>query len=434
MVLFSRRLIAVEDSAVPDSATARSGYQVPRVIGDLEPTLEAYSTCLRERRYAPRTVDIYTQCIADFIRWRSRRSRLTAPIDEALVDRFVRRPLEPWRHHARRPRHTAHEEHAALVHWLAMLRAEGRLPMRPAQGEPAIVAEIADFDHHLVEVRGLRPATRTIRRRDVRAFLTACRTRGIRSLDHVRPTTVAEFIADYTAGWKPASIRIAGISLRSYFAFKAISGIATTALCAAIPRVALWRLASVPPCLSDDQLARLMSAFDRTTATGRRDYAITRCLVDLGLRGAEVARLTLDDIDWAAGTLIVRGKSRRADELPLPRATGQAIVAYLRNGRPATARREVFVRHRPPYDLPTAPGIVRNAVRYAAARCALGTRVPGPHILRHTLATRLVQRGSRLKDVADLLRHRSPDTTMLYTKVDLPTLSRVALPWPGSQP
>lgn len=214
----------------------------------------------------------------------------------------------------------------------------------------------------------------------------------------------------------------------------ALSGITTTALCAAIPRVALWRFASVPPGLSTDELVCLFAACDRTTATGRRDYAMMRCLADLGLRGAEVAHLTFDDIDWAAGTLTIHGKSRRADVLPLPHATGRAIVAYVRDGRPKTTRREVFVRHRPPYERPTTPGIVRNAVRYAAARCGLTGRVSGPHVLRHTLATRLVQRGSRLKDVADLLRHRSIDTTTIYAKVDLPALATVALPWPGSRP
>lgn len=402
-------------------------------VHEIVPTLAEYVGYLRSRRYAARTIDIYRQCVADFIRW-SRRGRHREDINEALVHRFVGCSARCRRRVEGRARRQPYEERAALVQWLAMLRADGRLVPRAIGGDAAIEAEIADFDRYLIEARGLRPATRIVRRRDIRAFLTACAVRGARSLVDVPPAAVASFLADYTAGWKPASIRIAGISLRSYFAFKALSGIATTALCAAIPRVALWRLSSVPPGLSTDELARLFAACDRSTATGRRDYGIMRCLADLGLRGAEVAHLALDDIDWATGTLTIHGKSRRADVLPLPRATGQAIVAYVRDGRPRSARREVFVRHRPPYERPTTPSIVRNAVRYAAARSGLTERVSGPHVLRHTLATRLVQRGSRLKDVADVLRHRSVDTTTIYAKVDLPALATVALPWPGSRP
>lgn len=414
---------------MPNDPVTR-GATTPRLdVRELEPTLAEYVVYLRDRRYAARTVTIYHQCVADFIRWLSR-GRHREDINEALVRRFAsckgRRRIAG--------RRQPYEERAALVQWLKLLRADGRLPPRTLGGDPAIEAEIADFDRYLIEVRGLRPATRIIRRRDVRAFLTACAVRDTRSLVDVVPAEVATFLADYTADWKPASIRIVGISLRSYFAFKALSGIATTALCAAIPRVALWRLSSVPPGLSTDELARLFAACDRATATGRRDYAMMRCLADLGLRGAEVAHLTLDDIDWAAGTLTIHGKSHRADVLPLPRATGRAIVAYIRDGRPKTTRREVFVRHRPPYERPATPGIVRNAVRYAAARCGLTERVSGPHVLRHTLATRLIQHGSRLKDVADLLRHRSIDTTTIYAKVDLPALATVALPWPGSRP
>lgn len=418
----------MSNDSVTRCATAQS-FGVP----ELAPTLAEYVAYLRNRRYAARTVDIYRQCVADFILW-STRGRHREGINEALVYRFAGCPAHCRRRVGERSRRQPHEERAALVQWLAMLRADGRLPPRAIGGNAAIEAEIADFDRHLIEVRGLRPATRIVRRRDIRAFLAVCAVRGARSLVDVPPAAVAAFLADYTADWKPASIRIAGISLRSYFAFKALSGIATAALSAAIPRVALWRLSSVPPGLSTDELARLFAACDRSSATGRRDYAILRCLADLGLRGAEVAHLTFDDIDWAAGTLSIHGKSRRADVLPLPRTTGQAIVAYIRDGRPKTARHEVFVRHRPPYERPTTPGIVRNAVRYAAARCGLTARVSGPHILRHTLATRLVQRGSRLKDVADVLRHRSVDTTTIYAKVDLPALATVALPWPGSRP
>jgi integrase/recombinase XerD len=188
----------------------------------------------------------------------------------------------------------------------------------------------------------------------------------------------------------------------------------------------------LPKVLSVAEIKRLLNAFDRSTATGKRDYAITRCLVDLGLRRTEVAHLRLDDVDWRAGTLTIHGKGKRIDILPLPQATGHAITDYVRDGRPQTTRREIFVRHRPPVNAAADLDLVRNAVRYAAKRCGLDHRIRGTHIMRHTVACRMVQRGAPFKEIADLLRHRSLDTTTIYAKVDLPSLSRVALPWPGS--
>jgi site-specific recombinase XerD len=315
-----------------------------------------------------------------------------------------------------------------------MLRTEGAIPVRAIAGDPTIEAEILAFDRHLVEARGLQPATRIVRRRDARAFLAGCKLRGRRSLTDVSAAEVSNFFAHYTAGWKPGSIQSAAASVRSYFRFKAVSGVACTTLAAALPRTVRWRLSSVPRALTPQEIAQLLESCDRSKRTGLRDYAILRCLTDLGLRGAEVARMTLDEVDWIEGTVKIHGKARRVDVMPLPRAVAEAIVAYLRQGRPQTCRREVFVRHRPPYDIATTPAVVRQVVRYAAERSGLTARVSGPHVLRHTLATRLVQRGVPLKEIADLLRHRCVDTTTIYAKVDLPALAGVARPWPGSRP
>jgi integrase len=153
-------------------------------------------------------------------------------------------------------------------------------------------------------------------------------------------------------------------------------------------------------------------------------------MVDLGLRASEVVALALDDIDWYAGTIrIGPNKSRRVDVLPLPEPTASAIVTYLRSERPHTSNRRVFVRHVAPVDEPIGPGVVRRAVHEAYRRCGLShTRV---HMLRHTLAGRLLKGGATLKEVADVLRHRALDTTLIYAKIDSSRLVAVALPWPG---
>jgi integrase len=151
----------------------------------------------------------------------------------------------------------------------------------------------------------------------------------------------------------------------------------------------------------------------------------------MGLRGCEVAAIQLDDINWSEGTLIIsHGKSRRSDVLPLAVPTGKAIVQYLRSARPSSTSRDLFVRHHAPYNTPITVEIVRGAIRRAFNRCGLD-RFTGTHVLRHTAAVRMRCAGAGLKEVADVLRHRSLDTTMIYSKVDLPRLAAVAAPWPG---
>ena len=159
---------------------------------------------------------------------------------------------------------------------------------------------------------------------------------------------------------------------------------------------------------------------------------MARCLVDLGLRVGEVARLKLEHFDWRQGTLqIVGSKGRRADVLPLPVQTGRAIVQYLRDARPKCPSRALFVRYMAPLDRPLTTAIVGWAMRCAYARAGLSKPYPGSHALRHSFACRLLDAGASLKEIADVLRHRSLNSTTIYTKVDLKRLIAVALPWPG---
>ncbi len=182
--------------------------------------------------------------------------------------------------------------------------------------------------------------------------------------------------------------------------------------------------------LSKAEVKQLLASFDKSLPSVRRAYAIVRCLADLGLRAGEVVHLKLDDIDWHAGTLrLAKGKCRRTDFLPLPVETGRAIAEYLRTERPLTANRAVFVRHVAPYDKPIGVGVVQTAVKAAYRRCGWGhTR---PHILRHSVASQLLREGTPLKEISDVLRHRSLNTSTIYVKVDTAHLSAVALPWPG---
>jgi integrase/recombinase XerD len=398
---------------------------------ELACSADAYVRRLNERGYASRTSNIYLESVAHFAHWCARRHIGLAGINEGAVERFLKHlPLCRCAHRCQRTRPTGQ---AALGLLLDLLRSEGRIAEKTSPYPAAIAEEINRFEHHLKQVCGLRLATCTVRLQRVRAFLVdQFADAGIR-ISTVKPADVISFMRKYTEDWTAPSKRAAGDSLRSYFRFKAAQGHRTATLSAAIPNVAQWRLARLPKAISADRVTRLLKAFDRSSATGKRDYAITRCFIDLGLRTIEVARLRLDDLDWRQGVVRISGKGHRVDVLPLPHATGHAIADYLRHGRPKTGSRALFMRHSPPINTPASVCVVRAAVRYAARRCGLEPCFHGPHVLRHTLAQRLVQRGVPLKQIADLLRHRSLDSTTIYAKVDLPALSRVALPWPGRQ-
>ena len=396
----------------------------------LRHTADSYIRYLTERGYAAQTVELYFRSAAHFVHWCAHRHSKIGDFDVSLIDRFVNSHLPVCRC-AAKCHHSRGTVRAAVMHYLDMLRADGRCT-EPASVLPAGIArELAAFDLHLTEVRGLCPTTRATRLRHLQDFLIDRFNAGPVALTTVTAADIAGFMRRYTAGWKSASIKAPSSSLRSYFSFKAMSGEPTSALTAALPRVAQWRLAGLPQVLSTEAIKRFLGAFDRDAPTGKRDYAIARCLLDLGLRRVEVARLEIKDIDWLAATLCIHAKGRRVDVLPLPANTGRAIAAYLQDSRPRTTRREIFVRHRPPINAPAGLDIVRNAVRYAARRCHLEHRIRGTHILRHTVAGRLVQGGTPFKEISDFLRHRSLDTTTIYAKVDLPALARVALPWAG---
>jgi site-specific recombinase XerD len=342
----------------------------------------AYLQYLAERGYAARTINGYFSSIAHFAHWSCEQQISLSDISDVLINRFLKEHLLDCRC-ALRCQRTPHIARAALKHFLLMLQANGQYNHQYATDPDFITAELANFDDHLTDERGLSSLTRSVRLRHLRHFLSNCFDNRAVQVSSLAPADVTRFMAQYTANLVPASIRSVYTSLRSYFTFKASRGEQTTALIAALPRVAQWRLAGLPKQLSPEEIKQLLGAFDRSSATGRRDYAITRCLLDLGLRRTEVARLQLDDVDWSAGTLDIHSKGKRIDVLPLPKTTGRAIAQYLQDGRPQTTRREVFVRHRPPINAPADPDIVRNAVRYAATRCGLGHRIRGTHILRH---------------------------------------------------
>jgi site-specific recombinase XerD len=290
------------------------------------------------------------------------------------------------------------------------------------------------FEQYLRSSRGAAEETCRGYIRYVREFLTACFGRDRVDVRKLGPSDVVEFVTAKSTHLQPRSIQQVATALRALFRFLRVEGVCDPRLVDAVPTVAAWKLSVLPRSLTEEQLRQLLASLEGSTTRGRRDRAIVLCLSTLGLRAGEVAGLHLEDLDWRAGTVHIRTrKTGRGAVLPLPHDLGRAIVAYLRSGRPPTPQRHLFVVHLDAGG-PMTSRAVRDVVRRALQSAGIVAPTMGSHVLRHTLATRLVRRGASLKEIADLFGHRSLDTTAIYAKVDLPSLSDVALPWPEVAP
>lgn len=396
--------------------------------------IEDLAALLIERGHSVGTIQQYVHAVEHFDGWLSRTRRRIGEINDTVVHEFFTSHLP--RCHCRPPGHRyRHQVRPALRYLLFVMRRNGLIapPVRN-DGSPS-ERIVQDFVDHLREHRGIAAATLLYRARYALEFLEAECGRRKPDFSHITFSTATRFLVERSSRWTPASMQIVAASLRSFFRFLQLTGRVDQRITYSVPRIANWRLAALPRVLDTRQVDAILASFDRTTSLGMREYASTLCLAELGLRTCEVAALTLDDIDWRASTVSVRAsKARRADVLPISGGLARAILAYLRCGRPKTSTRQIFVRHLTPVGAPGTSAIVRNAVRYACLRAGIDPTIATPHAFRHTVATRLLRTGATIKDVADVLRHRSIDTTAIYAKVDMSSLRDVALPWPRRLP
>ena len=290
----------------------------------------------------------------------------------------------------------------------------------------AMEALVEDYRGWLVNERCLAASTISYCMREARLFLSE---RDALDLQSLSLGEVTSFVVRQCSRRTAASAQHMVVGLRSLLRYLYLQGLTDRQLAPAVPAPSSWHGSNLPRWLSDDELAALFAGIGDGTALGRRNHAIVVLLARLGLRAGEVAALTLDDIDWRAGEIVVRGKGNRTEALPLPVDVGEALVAYLHDGRPSSACRALFLRttHAPLVGLSAAGvgGVVQRAGHRA------GLAAVGAHRLRHSAATAMLRAGASLEDVGQVLRHRSTQITALYAKVDFVALRPLALSWPG---
>ena len=323
-------------------------------------------------------------------------------------------------------------EPAAGQQFLRHLRSHNVIPSpAPVVDETPLGQLQRHYEQYLVLERGLAPATVTNYCGVLRAFLSERFDTGPMNLRDLDVSTVTTFVVRHAPTMSPGRAKGLGTALRSIFQFLLQRGAIDCALAGSVPRMADWRLATIPKYLSPDEVEHLLEGCDRETAVGRRDHAILLLLARLGLRAGEIVALELDDIHWRAGGITVRSSKRLPqDRLPLPREVGEALAIYIRRDRPPEPTRRVFLCTKAPRRGFKGPSTVSTIVCRALTRVGLSPALKGAHLLRHSLATRMLRHGASLAEIGQVLRHRGVNTTEIYAKVDIAGLRALAQPWP----
>jgi len=393
--------------------------------GSLSALAQTFSEQLQAQGYAAASVRTSMRLVADFVTWLDQRQIEASDVKpdhaaEYLDDRWLQR---------RRRRGDAY----TLVGFVRLCADAGwnPVPAPPAALSPAHQVRRA-FEQYLLRERGLAAATARLYGDAVGRFLGKAFGEGEVQLHRLTPADIVGFVqAEASRLRHPKRAKVMISALRSFLQYGRYRGDITVDLHGCVPTVANWTKAGLPKTISPSQVQRLLEGCDRRSATGCRDFAILLLLARLGLRASEVVDLQLADIDWDEGSINIRGPAQRCDCLPLPADVGEAIADYLRQGRPKCAVRSVFLRSRAPRRALRGPSAVSCLVCRALRRADIDSPVKGAHLLRHSLATQMLGSGASLNEIAEILRHRNPQTTTIYAKVDLASLHALALPWPG---
>jgi len=392
-----------------------------RKSGRLGPFVEGYRAGLLEQGYTPSTVRAMLKVLGQLGRWMDSEGVEPGTLDMAAVEAF------------RAARRACGDRRVASIgelrQLLRYLREVGVMAAEEARTSTPLDGLIADYRRWLVVERELAGPTVLRYEKLARRFLSERVTSedglGARNLTGA---DVSAFLVRECTRVSVGSAKGRTAELRSLLRFLHLRGFTERSLAESVPAVAGWRETGIPQALSRADVELLLAGCDRASLGGVRDFAILTLLARLGLRSIEVARLELADLDWRSGELVVRGKARRRDSLPLPADVGEALAACLSRRGPHPSRRVFLTLHAP--TRPIRADLVGDVVQRACRRA--GVAHVGAHQLRHALASEMLREGASLLDISQVLRHRDLATTAIYAKIDLGRLRQVAQPWPGA--
>ena len=392
--------------------------------GPLVPHLDAFANVLSGQGYAISTTKQKIRDISELSQWLQKRHLAIEDINESCINKFIR--YRKKRNRLRRG------DQLTFKQFIDFLRDKGVLSAFTAKIKDSEIQRIENsFAQYLQQERGLSQATLDNYLPTVRRLLTDRFGNRRIIFNELHPRDISAFIIRYAHTMSPGRAQLMTSALRSFFRFLHMRGETDIDLAGAVPTVPKWRFSKIPKFLQPEQVKCVLQSCDKNTATGQRNYAILLLLARLGLRAGEIVHLELDDIFWEASELIVSGKSSREERLPLPHDVGQAIATYLRDIRPQCSSRRLFIRMVAPLRGFSSSAAVCTIVRRALAHAGINMDFKGAHLFRHTLAANMLRGGAAISEIGEILRHQLPNTTEIYTKVDLKALHAIALPWPG---
>jgi integrase/recombinase XerD len=400
-------------------------FAAERLRGNqLAPHLSAFAASLREDGYAAVTMQSKVALLADFSQWLARKSVSVTALDERRVDAFVTCMQRKGR--------LRRGDRETLRQFLVHMRNRGVVPnLTPTCDTSSLAAILNRYEKHLRSERALVNATVVNYVPFARRFLIERFQQGPVLIRDLKAADISAFVLRHAPTMGCRRAQLMTTAFRSFFRFLFQSGELQADLAGSVPTVADWRLATVPKHLQPEEVRRVLAGCDRKTSTGRRDYAVLLLLARLGLRAGEVVSLQLDDIDWRAGEILIRGKGLLHDRMPLPHDVGEALTSYLRMDRPRCQTRRVFVCMKAPRCGFAGPSTVSTIVRRALHRAGLHPAFKGAHLLRHSLARTMLRSGASMGEIGEVLRHRVPSTTEIYAKLDFDALRSLAHRWPA---
>jgi site-specific recombinase XerD len=392
-----------------------------RVTGPLTPFVDGFHSLLLQQGYSPSSAEAHLRLLAHASRWLAAEGLDVGQVTPEVAERFLRaRRVEGY---------VTKLSSRGLAPLLGYLEGLGALPANDELPTP-VDHLVEGFCMYLLGERGLAVGSVRLYEGVARLFLAGLAEPIADHLARLSGADINAFVLRECGRRGVAAAKTVVCGLRALLRYLHVEGWVPRPLAQAVPSVAARPQATLPRAVEADQLSLLFASCDRTSALGARDFAILTVLGRLGLRAAEVAALELGDVDWRAGEVMIRGKGPRLERLPVPPDVGEAVVDYLRRGRPRCVCRQLFVRSCAP-----VVGLTRAGVTSVVSRACLRAGLPpvGAHRLRHTVATGLLRRGATLPEIGQLLRHKSLLTTAIYAKVDRARLSALALPWPGAE-
>jgi len=392
--------------------------------GPLVPHLDAFAAALSGQGYSRLTTKVKIRVISKFSQWLQKRHLVIEELNESCINKFIR--------YRKKGNLMRSGDELALEQFIAFLREKGILSAFAPEIKVSDIQRVENnFAQYLQQERGLSQATIDNYLPTIRRFLTECFRKRKIIFKKLHARDISKFVLRYAHTMSPGRAKTMVNALRSFFRFLHQRGEIAIDLAAVVPTVARWQFSEIPKFLQPEQVKHILESWDRSTGTGKRNYAILLLMSRLGLRAGEIVHMELDDILWETGELIVKGKSSRDEKLPLPHDVGRAIATYLRDIRPPCSSRRLFIRMVAPLRGFSSSATVCTIVRDSLARAGINTEFKGAHLFRHTLATNMLRGGANIAEIGEILRHQDPNATEIYTKVDFESLRAIAQPWIG---